>query len=185
VHKELDAVYVPEMAIDIEAEARRLKAAMDRKDCVNIFVSEGANVAEIVAEMEAQGEKLERDAFGHVKLDKVNVGDWFSKRFARLVGAERTLVQKSGYFARSAAPNAEDLRLIKRMVDLAVQCGLAGRSGVIGEDEERGNDLRAIELPRIKGGKAFDVSTPWFGAMLAAIGQPMGAQGAVKRGGVD
>jgi pyrophosphate--fructose-6-phosphate 1-phosphotransferase len=184
-HKELDAVYVPEMAIDIEAEARRLRAEMDRKDCVNIFVSEGANVSEIVAEMESRGEKLERDAFGHVKLDKVNVGDWFSRRFAKLVGAERTLVQKSGYFARSAAPNAEDLRLIKRMVDLAVECGLAGRSGLIGEDEERGGELRAIELPRIKGGKVFDVSVPWFGEMLAAISQPMGARVAVKHAGGD
>jgi pyrophosphate--fructose-6-phosphate 1-phosphotransferase len=184
-HKELDAVYVPEMAIDIGAEAERLKAEMDRKDCINIFVSEGANVAEIVAEMESSGEKLERDAFGHVKLDKVNVGDWFSKRFAKLVGAERTLVQKSGYFARSAAANREDLRLIKRMVDLAVECGLAGRSGVIGEDEERGAELRAIELSRIRGGKAFDVSVPWFGEMLAAIDQPVGARVTVRQGGGD
>ena len=179
-HKELDAVYVPEMAIDVAAEAKRLKAEMDRKDCVNIFVSEGANVAEIVAEMEGRGETLERDAFGHVKLDKVNVGDWFAKRFAQLVGAERTLVQKSGYFARSAAANADDLRLIKRMVERAVECGLAGRPGVIGEDEERGGELRAIELARIKGGKAFDVSAPWFGEMLAAIGQPRGARVTVR-----
>jgi pyrophosphate--fructose-6-phosphate 1-phosphotransferase len=184
-HKEVDAVYVPEMAIDIAAEAARLKAEMDRKDSVNIFVSEGANVTEIVAEMEDRGETLERDAFGHVKLDKVNVGDWFAKRFARLVGAERTLVQKSGYFARSAAANADDLQLIKRMVDQAVECGLAGRSGVIGEDEERGGKLRAIELARIKGGKAFDVSVRWFGEMLAAIGQPRGASVTVRHAGSD
>ena len=184
-HKELDAVYVPEMAIDIAAEAKRLKAEMDRKDCVNIFVSEGANVAEVVAEMEGRGETLERDAFGHVKLDKVNVGDWFAKRFGKLVGAERTLVQKSGYFARSAAANADDLRLIKQMVDRAVECGLAGRSGVIGEDEERGGELRAIELARIKGGKAFDLSVPWFGEMLAAIGQPRGARVTVRHAASD
>jgi pyrophosphate--fructose-6-phosphate 1-phosphotransferase len=184
-HKEVDAVYVPEMAIDIAAEAERLKAEMDRKDCVNIFVSEGANVAEIVAEMESRGETLERDAFGHVKLDKVNVGDWFAKRFAKLVGAERTLVQKSGYFARSAAANADDLQLIKRMVDKAVECGLAGRPGVIGEDEERGGELRAIELARIKGGKAFDVSVPWFSDLLAAISQPRGARVTVRHAGGD
>ena len=41
-HQDVDAVYVPEMAIDIAAEAKRLKLTMDRKDCVNIFVSEGA-----------------------------------------------------------------------------------------------------------------------------------------------
>ena len=45
-HQDIDAVYVPEMAIDIAGEAKRLKLAMDRKDCVNIFVSEGAWVCE-------------------------------------------------------------------------------------------------------------------------------------------
>ena len=36
--------------------------------------------------------------------------------------------------------------------------------------------LRAIEFPRIKGGKPFDIATPWFGELLQAIGQPMGAR---------
>ena len=173
---DIDAVFVPEMAIDIAAEAERLKGVMDRKDCVSIFVSEGAGVAQIVAEMQARGQEVERDAFGHIKLDKVNVGDWFSKQFAKLVGAEKTLVQKSGYFARSAPANVEDLRLIKGMVDMAADCGLRGVSGVIGNDEERGGVLRAIEFPRIKGGKPFDIATPWFGELLQAVGQPMGAR---------
>lgn len=176
-HLDVDAVYVPEMAVDLAAEAERLTAAMDRKDRVSIFLSEGANVGEIVAELESRGEKVERDAFGHVKLDKVNVGDWFSRRFSKLVGAERTLVQKSGYFARSAAANDEDLRLIRSMVDLAVESGLAGRSGVIGHDEEHGGALSAIEFSRIKGGKPFDLDTGWFKAMLGDIGQPPGAAG--------
>ncbi len=57
------------------------------------------------------------------------------------------------------------------MVDLAVDCGLAGKSGVIGHDEERGGVLRAIEFERIKGGKTFDLTTPWFASMLEDIGQ--------------
>ncbi|MBV9243401.1 MAG: pyrophosphate--fructose-6-phosphate 1-phosphotransferase [Methylobacteriaceae bacterium] len=183
--KDIDAVYLPEMAVDFAAEAKRLKAVMDRKDCASIFVSEGANIAEIVKEMEGRGERIERDPFGHVKLDKVNVGDWFSKQFGKLIGAEKTLVQKSGYFARSAAANAEDLRLIKGMVDLAVECGLAGRSGVIGHDEEQGGVLRAIEFARIKGGRPFDIEVPWFAELLQAIGQPCGAKVAVHRGGED
>ena len=105
-HKDVDAVYVPEMEFDIEAEAKRLRAVMDEQDCVNIFVSEGACVDQIVQEMEAKGEEIPRDAFGHYKLDAVNVGQWFAKQFAKLLGAEKTLVQKSGYFARSAAANA-------------------------------------------------------------------------------
>jgi pyrophosphate--fructose-6-phosphate 1-phosphotransferase len=178
-HKDIDAVYVPEMAIDIAAEAKRLKAVMDRKDCVNIFVSEGAGVEQIVAEMESRGEAVERDAFGHLKLDKVNVGNWFSKQFAKLIGAEKTLVQKSGYYARASAANVDDLRLIKSCADLAVECGLRSEPGVIGHDEDRGLRLRAIEFPRIKGGKPLDTNLAWFDELLKGIGQPRGAAIAV------
>ncbi|MDP9137252.1 MAG: pyrophosphate--fructose-6-phosphate 1-phosphotransferase [Pseudomonadota bacterium] len=174
-HKEIDAVYVPELTIDLAAEARRLGDILERKDCVNIVLSEGANVREIVAEMQTRGDAVDRDAFGHVKLDKINVGDWFAKRFSKLIGAERVLVQKSGYFARSAAANGEDLRLIRSMVEQAVESGLRGEPGVVGHDEERGGTLRVIEFPRIRGGKAFDTGTPSFAALLDAIGQPMGA----------
>lgn len=171
VRKDIDALYVPELPIDIEGEAQRLRAVMDGKGAVAIFLSEGAGVADLVREMEARGETIERDAFGHVKIDKINVGDWFSKRFAKLIGAERTLVQKSGYFARSAAANAQDLALIRDMVALAVASGLKGESGVIGHDEERGGALRAIEFARIQGGKPFDAGASWFIELLRDIGQ--------------
>ena len=104
-------------------------------------------------------------------------------RLATQLGAEKTLVQKSGYFARSAAANGDDLRLIKSMVDHAVECGLRGESGVIGHDEERGNRLRAIEFPRVKGGKPFNVDLPWFNDMLAEILQPRGQKIEVSHGG--
>ena len=174
VRKEIDAVYVPEIDADIEAEGARLRRLMDQKGCISVFVSEGANAQRIVDEMLARGEEVKRDAFGHVALDKVNVGDWFSKRLAQLVGAERVLVQKSGYFARSAKANDEDRALIREMAHVAVDSGLAGAPGLVGHDEERGNELRAIELPRVRGGKPFDTQASWFGEMLDAIGQPMG-----------
>ncbi|MFT3987013.1 pyrophosphate--fructose-6-phosphate 1-phosphotransferase [Aestuariivirga sp.] len=170
-HKDIAAVYIPEMPIDIEAEAKRLRKVMDERDSVCIFVSEGACVAEIVAEIESKGGSVERDAFGHVKLDTVKVGDWFGKQFGQKIGADKTLVQKSGYFARSAAANAADLALIRTMVHVAVDSALKGVSGVTGHDEERVGELRAIEFPRIKGGKHFDPSTGWFKAMLKEIGQ--------------
>jgi pyrophosphate--fructose-6-phosphate 1-phosphotransferase len=181
-HKDIDAVYIPELATDIHAEAKRLKQVMDRKDCVNIFVSEGACVEQIVTEMESRGEAIERDAFGHVKLDKVNVGAWFSKQFAKLIGAEKTLVQKSGYFARAAAANSDDLRLIKSMVDTAVESALRGEGGVIGHDDDHGHRLRAIEFPRIKGGKPLDTTQPWFDELIKGIGQPLGTRMHVKHG---
>ena len=118
---------------------------------------------------------MQRDAFGHVRLDTVNPGQWFAQQFAKKLGAEKVMVQKSGYFARAAAANAEDLRLIKSMTDLAVECALRGESGVIGHDEEAGDRLRAIEFPRIAGGKPFDVSQAWFRTLLEDIGQPVAA----------
>lgn len=174
--RDVHAVFIPEMEIDIPAEAKRLKQVMEKIDAVNLFISEGAGVSSIVAEKDARGEAVARDAFGHVKLDTINPGQWFAKQFADMIGAEKTLVQKSGYFSRAAAANPDDLRLIKSCVDLAVDCALRGESGLIGHDEERQNRLRAIEFDRIKGGKPFDIDTPWFDELLSAIGQTKGAK---------
>ena len=174
---DIHAVLVPELPIDLDAEAARLRAVMDRIGNVNIFLSEGAGVKEIVAQLESEGHEVQRDAFGHVRLDTINPGQWFAQQFAAKLDAEKVMVQKSGYFARSAAANAEDLRLIKSMTDLAVECALRGESGVIGHDEEDGDRLRAIEFPRIAGGKPFDTTQAWFRALLEDIGQPV-AEGA-------
>jgi len=172
---EIHGVYLPELKIDIAEEAKRLRTIMDEQGNVNIFLSEGAGVPEIIAELEAAGETVERDPFGHVKLDTINPGQWFADQFAKAIGAEKVMVQKSGYFSRSAASNEADLELIKTMTDLAVDTALKGESGVIGHDEENGDVLTNIAFPRIAGGKAFDVSEEWFGNMLAQIGQSLEA----------
>ncbi len=174
--RDIHAVYVPELDIDLTTEAARLSKIMDVQGNVNIFLSEGAGVDAIVAEMQARGEEVPRDAFGHVKIDLINPGAWFGKQFGPMIGAEKVLVQKSGYFARSAAANQADLNLIKECVDIAVDSAIAKNPGLVGHDEERGNELRAIEFERIKGGKAFNVDQPWFDALLNGIGQPKGAK---------
>ncbi|RJY09988.1 pyrophosphate--fructose-6-phosphate 1-phosphotransferase [Aurantiacibacter aquimixticola] len=168
---DVHGVYIPERNFDIAAEADRLKHVMDAQDGVNLFISEGAGVEEIVAAMEAAGEEVPRDAFGHVKLDKVNPGQWFATKLAEEVGAEKVLVQKSGYFSRSAPANEADLALIKSCTNHAVSAALRGESGVVGQDEERGDELRAIEFTRIKGGKRFDPSQEWFVELLRDLGQ--------------
>lgn len=167
-------VYIPEMTFDVKEETARLKKIMDEHDAVNIFISEGAGVSTIIAEMEAAGQEVARDAFGHVKLDTINPGQWFGRQFADMIGAEKILVQKSGYYSRSAAANAKDLNLIKSCTDLAVECALRGEGGVIGHDDDQGHRLRAIEFDRIKGGKPFDIDQPWFGTLLDRIGQKKG-----------
>jgi len=171
---DIHGIFIPEMGFDISAEADRLTRVMDRLGNVNLFLSEGAGVETIVAEMESRGEEVPRDAFGHVRLDKVNPGAWFGQQFADMLGAEKVQVFKSGYFARSAPSNAADLRLIKSCTDLAVECALAGRGGVIGHDEDNNNILRPIEFDRIAGGKPFNIDDLAFETMLAEIGQPKG-----------
>lgn len=177
---DVHAVFLPELKLDMKAEAARLRGIMDEIGNVNIFLSEGAGVPEIVAELEAAGEEVQRDPFGHVKLDTINPGAWFAKQFAELIGAEKTMVQKSGYFSRSAAANSTDLELIASMTDLAVDTAIAGDSGVIGHDEENGDQLSAIAFPRIAGGKAFDISQSWFTDLLADLGQPVAAADPVE-----
>ena len=171
--QDVHAVYLPESRCNFESEAVRLRKIMDKHDCVNIFVSEGACVKEIIKEMKKRGEDVPVDAFGHPRLDKVNVGQWFAKRFGEMLGAEKTLVQKSGYYARAAAAGKKDLELIRLCCVKAVECALAGIGGVIGKDEDHHNDLRACEFDRIKGGKPFNVRNSRFRKLLRQIGQPI------------
>jgi len=168
---DVHGVFLPERPFDIAEESLRLRTIMDEQDCVNLFISEGAGVREIVAAMEQKGEEVPRDPFGHVQLDKINPGQWFAKQFAAELGADKVLVQKSGYFSRSAAANEADLALIRECTDYAVGAALRGESGVVGQDEERGDELRAIEFERIAGGKKFDASVPWFTDLLRELGQ--------------
>ena len=171
--QDVHAVYVPESRCNFASEAERLRKIMDKHDCVNIFVSEGACVKEILKEMKKRGETVPVDAFGHPRLDKVNVGQWFATRFGEMLGAEKTLVQKSGYFARASAAGKKDLELIRLCCVKAVECALAGIGGVVGKDEDNHNDLRACEFERIKGGKPFNVRNSRFRKLLRQIGQPI------------
>ena len=168
---DIDAIYIPELDFDFKSEVDRLKKIMDKKDGVNIFLSEGAGLDTITREMESNGEVIPRDAFGHVKLDEINPGQWFAKRFSSALNAEKTLVQKSGYFARSAKSNDRDLNLIKDSAKLAIDFALIQKSGVIGKDMDENDDLVLIDFNRIKGGKPFDHSLSWFEDILLDIGQ--------------
>ena len=122
--------------------------------------------------MKRRGEEVPVDAFGHPRLDKVNVGQYVARRFGELLGAEKVQVFKSGYFARAAAPNRKDLNLIAACAAKAVECALTGVSGVVGPDENAGAKIRACEFSRVKGGKPFNVRKGSFRKMLAEIGQP-------------
>ena len=168
---DIDAIYIPEEDFNFQREVNRLRDIMDKKDSVNIFLSEGAGQDAIVRELEEKGDAVPRDAFGHVRLDEINPGQWFAKQFSSELKAEKTLVQKSGYFARSSKANAKDLELIKRSAFFGAEKGLDGKSGLSGLDEDNSNQLRLIDFSRIKGGKPFDISLDWYTTMLNEIKQ--------------
>ena len=173
--RDIHAIWIPEIHFDLEKEGERLKALMDKHGNVNVFFGEGTGVEEIVKDMEANGEEVPRDAFGHVTLAKINPGQYFSKRLSGMVGAEKTLVQKSGYFARAAAVNQFDRVLIGECAKEGVESAIAGISGCMGQDEDKeGQPIRAIEFERVKGGKPFDLKVEWFQNMLKEIGQDCG-----------
>lgn len=168
---DIDAIYIPEMKIDFNSEIPRLMKRMDEKDCVNIFLCEGAGIDNIVFELESQGKEILRDAFGHVCLDEINPGKWLAKQFSKKIISDKVLIQKSGYFSRSSKPNEKDLELIFQSADMAVDCALEEMSGVIGLDEEKNNQLQCINFERIRGGKLFNMEIDWFQSMLKDIRQ--------------
>src|SRR5699024_2600231 len=105
------------------------------------------------------------------KIDTINPGQGFAKQFAEKLGAAKVMVQKSGYFSRSAKANPEDIRLIPSMTDYAVQVALAGGPGLIGHGDARGAGLRAAEPDPVAGRKACDTSQPWFAEVMERTGQ--------------
>jgi pyrophosphate--fructose-6-phosphate 1-phosphotransferase len=170
--RDIHAIWIPETTFDLAAESDRLKKVMDTFGCVNVFFGEGTGLEEIVKDMESRGEEVPRDAFGHVSLAKINPGQYFAENLSKAIGAEKTIVQKSGYFARSAAANDFDRQLISDCAKEGVAAAIEGVSGCMGQDEDKeGYPIRAIEFERIKGGKPFDISESWFRDMLKDIGQ--------------
>ena len=167
---DVHGVYVPEAPFDLQAEAERL-GGDGRVGSVNLFISEGAGVGEIVAEMERVRRGGPARPLRPRPARQDQPGPVVRQAVRRELGAEKVLVQKSGYFSRSAAANAADLALIRRCTDYAVDARCGASRAWSAQDEERGGELRAIEFERIEGGKAFDTSAPWFTGLLREIGQ--------------
>jgi len=166
---EVHSVLIPEEKIDFDKECERLNKVMDKHDCVNMFLSEGAGTDVIIRETEKNGGTVLRDAFGHVRLDDLNPGQWFAKQLGKRLNANKVLVQKSGYFGRSSKANQADLDLIFEVADHAVQSALKGENGVVGWDEDNNNTLSCIDFSRIKGGKPFDTTLDWYKNMIKEI----------------
>jgi diphosphate-dependent phosphofructokinase len=71
------------MSCSPEAESDRLEAVMDTVGNVTVFVSDGADMDSVVAEMQARGVEVPRDPYGHVEPNLINPGAWFGEQFRR------------------------------------------------------------------------------------------------------
>jgi pyrophosphate--fructose-6-phosphate 1-phosphotransferase len=175
---DIHGVYLPELNFDLDQEGERLSKVINTIGNVNLFVSEGSIPSEILDQLDAP-----LDAFGHVSMELVNAGKWLGDQLQTRIEANKVLVQKSGYYSRSAASNAFDLALIERACARAVQAALNGKSGLIGQDDnsdnfrtvatpsESSDEMVVIDFKRVAGSKPFDVQTPWFQELLSEIGQ--------------
>ena len=85
-------------------------------------------------------------------------------------GPVEQMVQKSGYFSRSAPANDTDLALIREMAELAVDSALAGTPGVIGHDEERGGEEVTRMTGRLPDGSVATVEIAPEGTRAANYG---------------
>ena len=53
---DIHAIYIPEVDFNLNQEKERLNKVMDKFDCVNIFLSEGAGINNIISEKKKHGE---------------------------------------------------------------------------------------------------------------------------------
>ena len=165
-------------AFDIGAEAERLRGVMDELGCVNLFVSEGAGVETIVAELESRGEER---AAGRLR-----------PRQARHDQPGRVVRQA----VRRAAGRREDDGAEERLLlalrrreprgpraHQAVHATWRPRwpwtaaAASSARTRSAATSCAPIEFPRIKGGKPFDTGQAWFArAASCELGQPLGEQ---------
>jgi pyrophosphate--fructose-6-phosphate 1-phosphotransferase len=107
-------------------------------------------------------------------LDDVNVGEWLAERLGAALDAEKTLVVKSGYFARSAPANAEDRVLVADCAAEAVRAAVDGRVGLVGHDEQADGAMGVVAFDRVRGGKRLDVEAEWVRDLLADVADVAG-----------
>lgn len=165
----IHALLVPELEVSIETVAAQVEPVWSTHGSVNLFVSEGAGAAMVLDERRRAGETIAVDAFGHPRLDQVRVGDWIARELGLLLAADRTLVVKSGYFARSGPAEPEDRVLINRCATVAVRAAIDGQSGIVGGDTAADDRLGVIALDRIHGGRRLDVTAAWVQDLLGRV----------------
>ena len=153
----IHAVYVPELGIDLAAEADRLRTVMDEVGCVNIFLAEGAGHRR--HRRRPRGGRRDRRARPvrpredrHRSTPAATSPSSSPRRSA----PRSTWCRSPATTPARRPPTRPTSRSSGRWPSSRSRCALAGTPGVIGHDEDRGDELRAIEFERIAGHKPFD-----------------------------
>lgn len=135
-----DFIAVPESPTNMDALCTHLKNRRDTgKNFAIVVVAEGAKITDL-PEPEDLGE---RDAFGHVRLDKRSLGERVAKEIEKRIGFEaRTVVL--GHLQRGGSPSVFDRVLATRLGVFAVDLIREGRFGYMAA--LKGNKIVPVEL---------------------------------------
>lgn len=122
-----DFILVPEVPTDIAIVCRHLERRRQLgKDFSIIVVSEGA----VLPGTEVPTELGEKDAFGHVRLDKRNIGEIVAREIEHRTGFE-TRVTVLGHLQRGGSPSVFDRVLATRLGVAAVDYIKEGKYGYL------------------------------------------------------
>jgi 6-phosphofructokinase 1 len=120
-----DFILIPEKPTNVEDVCRHLERRWAQgKDFSIIVIAEGAVVPDI-GSAEADGAT---DAFGHVRLDRRNIGELVGREIERRTGFE-TRVTVLGHTQRGGSPSLFDRVLATRYGVAAIDYVLEGRYG--------------------------------------------------------
>jgi len=147
-----DYILIPEAPARIADICAHLKQRAERGNVSSIVViSEGAKITDMAEEADLGP----TDAFGHVRLDRRELGESVAKAIERGTGIEsRTVVL--GHLQRGGSPSVFDRLLATRVGVAAVDLVNAGRFGYV--PVLQGNRIVPVELERtVAGTKTVDL----------------------------
>lgn len=123
-----DLIVIPEVPTDMDAICSHIQARRARGNEFSIIVvSESAQIDGLSDEDVDLGKP---DPFGHLKLDRRNIGERLSSAIEAKIGVETRFIVL-GYLQRGGAPTAEDRILATRLGVAAVDYVADGRFGYV------------------------------------------------------
>ncbi len=138
-----DFIMTPEATITMDDVCEHLQKRRERgKNFAIVVVAEGAKIADL-PELEDLGE---RDAFGHVRLDRRSLGERVAKEIERRMGFEARVVVL-GHLQRGGSPTVFDRILATRLGVAAVDFIREGRFGCMAA--LKGNKIVPVDLAAI------------------------------------